>query len=374
MKYLSLPFLLLALLPAALTAQQLRFSLSPSLSFPPDSLVKNRLLTSLDGFLQDKDRPGGAAGYTDTAYLRRYQMGFDEIQFIENSKKYNDSNFFRPQLTNIIKINPGEYLIKLAFAGVTPDRQPVVRKLYSMVAREKADKFIFYPAVDYVVKDWQHKQVGRIHYVYPHTLDLSAAKRFDEFNTALAAKFGVKPVALTYYHCSSAQELLRVKGVDFDATASYLRRGDSDEENNIFMSGINSPLYKHDLVHFYCAKFFPKQTCRPAEEGLAYYMDGGWGESYEKCLKTLKDYAAAHPDTNLYEPFKNNLSAGDISLKHTISALLVATLDKREGFAQVLAFIRGENTDERMLKNMQQFFGITPQNFNEKVRKLLTAG
>ncbi|PSL49580.1 hypothetical protein CLV51_101914 [Chitinophaga niastensis] len=71
------------------------------------------------------DHPETPGTYIDTAYLRTYTMGFDELVKIENSKQYQDSTFFKPQLMNTIKLLPGEYLVKLSFMGISPDRQPV---------------------------------------------------------------------------------------------------------------------------------------------------------------------------------------------------------------------------------------------------------
>lgn len=373
MRSLLLLFLALLAIPASVAAQYSRFTVSPLAVLPADSLLKTRMLTSLDGFLRDKDHPEQPSLYTDSAYLKHYTMGFDEIVRIENSKKYSDSNFFRPQLLNVIRLKQsGEYLIKLGFMGMN-NGQPIIRKIYSMVGKDRQDRIVFYPAIDWVVRNWNRQQVGNIHYVYPHMLDMDAARRFDRFNTELAGWFGVKPVELLYYDCSNAQELLRIKGVDYDASANYLRRGDSDEDNNIFMSGVGSPWYAHDLVHFYCAKFLPRPVNRAAEEGLAYYADGAWGESFETCLVMLKKYVADHPGEDLYQTFKKAVTVGDISLKYTINALLLKDKIRRQGIRQALEVLKTENTDEGLDKSLQTHFGLTSGNFNEKIRKLLAA-
>nr|WP_295868624.1 hypothetical protein [uncultured Chitinophaga sp.] len=374
MKSLLWPLCLLFVLPLATTAQSSsRYTISPLAKLPADSLLKTRLLVSLDGFLKDKDHPGQPSVYMDTAYLRGDKMGFEEIVKVENSAKSRDTNFYKAQLQNVIKLKTeGEYLVKLSFIGMAGD-QPVVRMIYNMIARDRQDRFVFYPVRDYVVKDWKQQRVGNIHYLYPYTLDMNAARRFDRFNTEVARWFGVKPVRLHYYHCSDAQQLLRVKGVDYDANASYMRRGDSDSENNIFMSGVGSPWYGHDLIHFYCDKFLSQPRNRAMEEGLAYYADGGWGESYATCLGGLKKYAAVHPAEDLYQVFKNNVSAGDINLKYTINALLLEEVIRRHGVPKALDMLKAENNDAGLEQLLRVHFGITPANFNENIRKRLAA-
>ncbi|NML36435.1 hypothetical protein HHL17_04435 [Chitinophaga sp. G-6-1-13] len=374
MKSLLWPLCLLFVLPLAAVAQSpSRYTISPLAKLPADSLLKTRLLVSLDGFLRDKDHPGQPSVYMDTAYLRGDKMGFEEIVKVENSAKRKDTGFYKVQLQNVIKLKQEEtFLIKLGFVGLA-DGQPVVRMIYSIIGKDRKDRFVFYPARDYVIKDWKQQWVGNIHYLYPYTLDMAAARRFDRFNTTVAGWFGAKPVKLHYYHCSDAQELLRVKGVDYDANASYMRRGDSDKDNDIFMSGVGSPWYGHDLIHFYCDKFLPRPVNRAMEEGLAYYADGGWGESYATCLGILKKYAADHPGEDLYRAFKNNVSVGDISLKFTINALLLEEVIRRQGFPKALEVLKAENNDAGLEQSLHTHFGLTPANFNENIRKRLIA-
>jgi hypothetical protein len=369
---LRLIFLLLAT-PAVLKAQTLPLTTSPGMVWPVDSSLRPVLLASLNELIRTKTPPQPPLRPVDSAYGQKYPFGFGVLENVTYSKAQQDSFFFKPRLTNVIKLREGAYLLKIAFIGSSPELPPMLRMVYCLIAQQTGAGFEFYPAISHLTARWQRKKVGNVSYVYPHTLNRPDAEKFNRFNTMLAARFGVATFPLTYYQCTDAQDALRIRGVDYSSTADYMKSGDGDEMTNTLISGEDTASMAHDLVHFYCAKFLPQPTNRLAEEGLAYFLGGCWDASYAGCVDLLRQYAAANPDLDLYEIFKKGYAIRSISMKRTMCGLICEELIRQRGFEVVLKLIQRANTDAAYLEAVNELQQINPQNFNQKIRKMLSA-
>src|SRR5580704_6512747 len=95
-------------------------------SLAQDTVVKNRLINSLNSFLNQKDGPNKDNKYVLKEDLPETSALLDEMKGMEQSNRYNINNFYKCHLTNVIKLEGGDYLVQFSYLGIA-DSIPVLR-------------------------------------------------------------------------------------------------------------------------------------------------------------------------------------------------------------------------------------------------------
>ena len=93
---------------------------------PKDSVTKNELISSLNGFLDEKDGPNKENKFVLKDDLLAMSALLDEINGVEKNAKLKDDHFYRAYLTNTVKLANNVFLVQLAYIGVA-ENAPVLR-------------------------------------------------------------------------------------------------------------------------------------------------------------------------------------------------------------------------------------------------------
>lgn len=122
------------------------------------------------------------------------------------------------------------------------------------------------------------------------------------------------------------------------------------------------------------------------EEGIVY----NWGNAYytdkngemitqQRLINELKNFLVKNPKANLYELFNNDekifkIIAPEISVRSTISGIIAEQVEREKGRYGIEKLINSGNKDQlkNYLKVIEDLIGITKNNFNLKVGKLIT--
>lgn len=348
--------------------------ITPQIKLPNDSLVKQKLLNSLQQFLVDKNNDLSKSKVIETTHFKKYIDFFDAMKDIEISKKYNDTSFFKCYLKNVILQPNKNFKIELSYYGITKDNEVINRLNISLIAKLNNEIFQFYCPFEENVKSWKSQKVGNIEFFYKDSFNKSIATNFDNYNTILSKKLKVNTLQFKYYKCQDIQEVYSLMGIDYDLSRNgEVRSGLFDLTNKIFLAGTNSDQYKHDLTHTYFGlKFTDSLRNWTAEEGYNVYSTDFWGETTAQNFQYLKEYISSNPNITLISAFEQNLYLKyPIPIKYPLSALLMRKVEKEYGFDKVLELISCGESDENYFKKLKEITGITKEMFDNIIKEEL---
>ena len=345
--------------------------ITPQIKLPNDSLTKQKLLKSLNIFLQDKNNNLINSVVIDSIHYKKFKDYFDMFKNIEKSKKYNDDNFFKCYLKNVVLQPDKSYKIDLSYYGITKESEVINRLNISINAIEDKDKYVFYCPFERNTQHWKYSKIGNIDFYYQDKLNKVVAMDFDNYNTTLAKKLKIRPLSFKFYNCKDVQEVYKIFGIDYDISQNgNVRSGSFDVDNGLFVAGTNSEQYKHDLTHTYFSLKFPDSLRNwTAEEGYNIYNNDYWGETSTQIFSYLKAYISINKDTSLYKAFISNYDLKKpISIKYPLSALLLRKVEREFGFEKVLEIISCGETDDKFLAKLGQLIGLTEDNFDKIIK------
>ncbi|HRI01129.1 MAG TPA: hypothetical protein PK006_08760 [Saprospiraceae bacterium] len=355
-------------------SQNSKLTILPQIKLPNDSVVSSKLLRSLHQFLNDKNDNLKYSSVIDSNHYKRYADFFDLFKNVEKSKRYNDDNFFKCYLKNIVLQPDNSYQIDLSYFGLTKSNEIVHRLDISMLAKETQNNFFFYCPFERNTKYWKSSKVGNITFYYKGDLNKSVALDFDKYNTSIAKKLKLDPIQFDFYNCKDIQEVYGVMGIDYDISRNgEVRSGSFDIKNQLFIAGTNTDQYKHDLTHgYFSLKFADSIRNWTAEEGYNIYTTDYWGESSENIFNYLRSFIKQNPNTSLYEAFQKNIDLKHpIPIKYPLSALLIRRVEREFGFEKVLELVSSGESDDNYFKILYKLIGLTKDNFDEIIKNEL---
>lgn len=375
MKSIRLYFLIQIILTSIYAVgQNQNLIITPQIKLPFDSLVKNKLLFSLQHFLEDKNNDLSKSSFVETSHLNKHIDFFDVMKGIEKSKKYNDTNFFKCYLKNVVLQPNNDFKIELSFYGITKDNEVINRLNISLIAKLKNEIFQFYCPFDENIRGWKSQKIGNIEFFYKDNFNKEVATNFDNYNTILSNKLKLKTLQFKYFKCKDIQEVYSILGIEYDISRNgEVRSGFFDITNKIFLSGTNSDQYKHDLTHAYFGlKFADSLRNWTAEEGYNVYSTDFWGETPPTIFKFLREYISSNPHTSLLSAFENNLILKyPIPIKYPISALLIRKVEEEYGFDKVLELISCGESDDKYFIKLKEITGISKEMFDKIIKEEL---
>lgn len=352
-------------------SQSSKLTILPQIKLPNDSVVSSKLLRSLNQFLNDKNDNLKYSAVIDSSHYKRYADFFDLIKNVEKSKRYNDDNFFKCYLKNIVLQPDNFYQIDLSYFGLTKSNEIVHRLNISMLAKETQNNFVFYCPFERNTKYWKNSKIGNITFHYQGNFNKLEAIGFDKYNTTIAKKLKLKPIQFDFYNCKDIQEVYRVLGIDYDISRNgEVRSGSFDITNKLFIAGTNSDQYKHDLTHgYFSLKFADSLRNWTAEEGYNIYTTDYWGEPTENIFQYLKNYINQNSNASLYDAFQKNTDLKfPIPIKYPLSALLIRRVEREFGFEKVLELVSSGESDDNYFKILNNLIGLTKDNFDKIIK------
>jgi len=109
---------------------------------PADSVQTKKLISSLNGFLQQSINPTNGNTFALKDYLPETAALVAEIRGMENAKNPDRKVFYKCYLTNIMPLDSTSYIIQLAFMAVD-GAIPITRISFKLLARRTADRYLF---------------------------------------------------------------------------------------------------------------------------------------------------------------------------------------------------------------------------------------
>ena len=103
---------------ATCNGQTHSFIVSPGITLPKDSTTQSQLLTALNGFLSQKEKPGKENTYVLRAHLLETSALLDEMKQVEENNELKEPTFYKCYLTNVIPLNENDYLIQCSYIGI----------------------------------------------------------------------------------------------------------------------------------------------------------------------------------------------------------------------------------------------------------------
>ena len=303
----------------------------------------------------------------------KYNDKFFSYPFLDiiNIEYVNGKIEYKPTLLSITKTNhENTYIVKLGWFKVNKEEEEIsLRFIYNLLAiKDNNGVFLLKNILEFNTKKWSIIEIGDIKfYINPeHKFDENNALKFNSINEELSHFFEIDKIKFTYFLCNTNFMLMKALGYDFEETMYFSNQNGSITypNDNLIFSGNKSEINKHELVHLYTYKKF-KNKHKIIDEGIATFLGGSKGLSYEDHLFKLKKHIEFN-SINLHdELFKNNYVLDeDTSLMYTLGAFLCDLTIKKGGKKLLFELLDSGNTNEDLINNIKRIFNIKDNDIN----------
>lgn len=367
-------------------AQTKQLIITKNVNLPKDTIVSNKLIKSLNGFLAQKENENKTNTFVLNEDLLETSILLDEMKEIEKSAQFQDDNFYKGYLTNIAQFDGVNFLIQFSYIGVT-ENLPVLAASFEILAKQKDDTFYFMSPLKRNTSSWKTKKIGDFTFHYKNNINEKNTNDFVKNATLFDTKLNSKRGKMEWYGCDDLPDILQTIGVKYKL--DYNGRSSSTfsaNENNTLLavSGSGNTNFNsydpHDLWHDRLHNVVSTKIInKPVDEGCAYLYGGSWGITWSQILKMFKEKVSSNPKSDwlsLYEQFYNFAESKEkhLIVGYVINALLVEKIEKEKGFPAVMELLscgRYEKTNENYFVVLEKLTGINKLTFNDSVWKLI---
>jgi hypothetical protein len=351
---------------------------------PDDTVVKKQLISSLNGFLSQKEQSNKENKFVLKEDMLETSALLDELKGVDQNVKIKDQNFFKGYLTNAVKLDESNYIVQISYIGLI-ENTPVLRASFRLLAKRRDSLFYFSSPLKQNTLSWKIQKMGNVIYHYKDTLNNADAKKYLEMVTFYDKKLKVVQRPISFYYCNNFSEVLQLAGIDYKldyngSKSDNLSSHENDE--SLLVVGGSSYHYTfdlHDLWHERLRYVLSYDiTNRPVDEGCAYLYGGSWGVSWPEVLAKFKQYAANNPNADWFKLYAENAKFEDdkrpMYIAYALNALIVHKVEKEKGFAPVMELLgcgKREKGDENYFKALEKATGITRADFNKTMWELI---
>lgn len=355
-----------------------------SIRFPADSIGKEQLVQSFNGFLTQLSGSNKDNSFIQPDYLPETSDLCDEIKGMDRPLRgWNDS--CHCYLTNVTALDSTDYIVQFSYLGIR-DASPVLRASFRLLAHHDGARFLFSSPLRRNTSGWHVKKDGDFIFSYNNFTvaddQLNAyVKKAREFDSKLKA-----PSYLTrVYCCSDFPEAEAALGVDYKLDYNgYLSNDLTAFENHTRLSvagGTPAVIFDlHDLWHDRLHATVPVATInKPMDEACAYLYGGSWGLTWEEILRQFKTYMGTNKDWLTAFTENKNFGASDryhLYVSYVIDALLAQRIEKEKGFPAVMQLLtcgHYQKDNDNYFAALDRIIGVNRTNFNTAVEKLVEA-
>ncbi len=306
-------------------------------------------------------------------------------RYFISALKRKKANFtqYSNQLCNLYPLNKNQFMVSIALISKTSLE---LEYKIQLLANLENGGIKFSSPLYYYARNWKIHKVGNITYHFRDSIQVSRAQVFDEKNTRIANKLGLKPDEFDFFMCHNEQEVLRLLGIQLMDRRSGSTRNGFGVYSKAICSIMNHEDFSHDVFHYYSGKVNEdKNRNWVTEEGVAYVWGNAYytdkdGEmiSHERLVLELKKYVEENPEADVLNLFIKNTKifnhiAPEISVRSTIAGVFVKEVEEKEGIDGVLQLINcgSKNRIEKYMDTLNELLGINGKNFNKHLSKLL---
>ncbi len=357
-----------------------------TIRLPKDSIKTEILTSNLNQFLLSAEKPNEENKWVfPTQDIETYIL-LDEIASAQKSRRYKDTEFYKPYLANIIPLENGQYQMQVLYMGIV-DSTPYLRLGIEIIAHENGKSYLFSSPLKRNTKHWKTKSAGNFNFYYKETISDENVSTFQKNAKLFDTKLKNSPKPTDIYCCENRRELLKIIGVDYKIDYNGKKGGvfsSRTDKKSLMVSGDGAhfdDVNVHDLWHdrLGLAVNRRKKTNRPIDEGIAYVYGGSWDYTWDDIVKIFKEKIASNKNSDWADykekPFNfNDSQAKHLMVDYFINALIVKKLEKEKGFSAVWEFLNcgpKEKGNANYYKALEKLTGITKENYNEKVWELV---
>lgn len=290
---------------------------------------------------------------------------------IINIEYVNDNAEYKPSLLSITKTNDeNTYIVKLGWFKVNKEEEISLRFIYNLLAiKDNNGVFLLKNILEFNTKKWSRIEIGDIKfYINPeHKFDENNALKFSLINEELSLFFEIDKIKFTYFLCNTNFMLMKSLGYDFEETMYFSNQNGSITypNDNLIFSGNKSEINKHELIHLYTYKKF-KNKHKIIDEGIATFLGGSKGLSYEEHLYKIKKHIEFNTINLHDELFNNNyIIDEETSLMYTLGAFLCDLTIKKGNKKLLFELLDSGSKNEDLIKKVKKIFNIKDDDLNK---------
>ncbi len=381
----TVTFLILLLNLQLSFSQTNKLIINSNIKLPKDNIENTLLITCLNNFLNSTKESNENNKYILPSERIETIILLDELYNIQNSKSFNVANFYKPYLTNIIKLTDEKYLLQLSYIGINKNT-PYLKIALELIAHKINQSFLFSSSLIYNTKNWNMLKANNVVFHFKDTINKEKVMSYAKNVTLFDKKLKLKNKTSELYLTNNLVELLKLIGIQYKSDYNGKKEGAISsvfENKKLIITGVNNVLDNfdpHDLWHNRLSLAVSKQLInKPIDEACAYLYAGSWGMTWEDILKKFNKEVLKRKDNDWLNYKKHQTNFGDSNAEHlmidyVIDALIIKKIETEKGFSAVLELLscgpyEKENTN--YYKTLEKLTGITKQNYNKEVWKLI---
>lgn len=360
--------------------------INDNIRLPKDSIESSVLIKSLNGFLEDSQKPNEENKFVFLTEKIETDILLDEFKGIQKSGRFKDDYFYKPYLKNLVALPQNQYLIQLAYIGVN-EKTPILVANFEIIAHKTENGFLFSSPLIRNTLNWKIAKVGNCIFHYKTSINKSKITEFEKMVAILDKKLKSVNKITEFYGCEDFSELQKLIGVDYKL--EYNGREESTfssvlGDKKLIISGKHDTHFNnfdpHDLWHDRLSLVISRRKVyKPVDEAIAFVYGGSWGMTWNEIFTIFKDKIAKDKNADWAgfkeKPFNFGESQEkDLMVDHIVNALIVKKLEKEKGFSAVWELLncgKYEKGNENYYKSLEKLTGITKSNYNEKVWELI---
>ena len=253
-----------------------------------------------------------------------------------------------------------EYVVKTLFARATgPEHGVRPIALTRVYAIREDGRWVFANALPRLTRDWPRTTIGAVTYVVTpgRSLDHNRATRAIAFVDSIAQLLGQPKIdKLTYYVASNSEELHRVMGFDwtFGGYGSYALPW-----NKLILSGdtAHGEAHRHELIHYVLSAILAeRRTHSFINEGIATWLGGMLGRTYQQMRAEYARYIATRPDITLDKILDTDQPDHG---HHPAGAILVHMVHDRGGMPAVKELLTSGRSTAELRAALTRLLGVS---------------
>lgn len=234
--------------------------------------------------------------------------------------------------------------------------------------KDNNQQFHFISPITYDQRNWQHKSLRNIHYIFPkkHVFNKKKADSLISQIEKLEKDWSLKPIEIEYYFAPTYDEIQQIRGYNFTLGQGNRDKpsGISNQTDNIVYCAGNGENYFHEIVHIYLNPIHPKS---PLNEGLAVFYGGSMGKDLSWHVQRVKAYLKNHPEINLNKPEDFYFMDNYTNPLSTIQGLLCSLIYKKDGVHGLKRLMDYTNMQDVYEKE----FSLSLKDLNKGLRTLI---
>jgi hypothetical protein len=376
MKYILLIFL------SGFLAFSNEIIVGKEIRFPMDSVDREFLLYDLSNFLNNANSNKDISKYLQKGEELETKLLADELLNANHRKSNNDSNFYKPYLNNVLKLDSNEYLLTLSLLGIISDTIEI-KIIFDLNAKKVDNNYKFSSRLNTNTKDWKQVNKSNHTFYFKDSINKEKLNKYMGFIEDFDNKLAIKDFNTSIYCCEDFTEAQKIMGLnyklDYNGYNSAIPNTKTKNRKIILLGNNNAHLDNfdpHDLWHSRASLIKPRREYyRPIDEGCAYLYGGSWGYTWEEILQTFKDSIATNKQIDWLsikeKPVYFKTGKFSNSADYIVNGIIIQKIEDKHGFNGVKKLLDCDPKGENYFAILNELIGINEDNYNDKIWELI---